>query len=127
MFFIGEAVFVENVRGCWCFCVTITGKFEQNFSTGSVGFDLGLIETATLLHGAPLKARYLFCDLERTLAITECARKTNRVRAIPAKTRNRLHDGLHKISRGLFNQNAVIFVVNVSSSMLVKTNMLSPF
>ena len=115
--------FVEDARGRWYFCVVVSVKPEKRCGTGSVGVDLGLKTTATPSHGKALDAGRFYRDQERKLAIAQRARHKKRVQAIHAKIRNRRHDALHKFSRELVNNNALIVVGNVSSSGLAKTNM----
>ena len=59
--------------------------------------------------------------LEQKLSIAQRANNKNRVKAIHAKIKNRRQDALHKYSRKLVNENAAIFVGNVSSQAMVKT------
>jgi len=61
--------------------------------------------------------------LEAKLGIAQRANNKPRVRALHAKIKHRRQDSLHKYSRKLVNDNAVIFVGNVSSQKLVKTSM----
>ena len=115
--------FTEDARGRWYFCVVVSMKPEQTCGTGSVGVDLGLKTTATPSSGEPLQAGRFYRDQEQTLGMAQRARNQQRVKAIHAKIRNRRHDALHKFSRELVNDNALIVVGNVSSSGLAKTNM----
>jgi len=115
--------FVEDARGCWYFCVAVTVKPEKSCGTGSTGIDLGLETTATPSSGEPLEAGRFYRDLEEDLAIAQQAGNKQRVRAIHAKIRNRRGDALHKFSRNMVNENALIVAGNVSSSGLAKTNL----
>ena len=113
--------FVEDARGRWYFCVAVTVKPEKRCGTGSVGVDLGLKTTATPSHGKPLDAGRFYRHMEEKLAVAQRAGKKSRVRAIHAKIRNRRHDAMHKYSRKLVENNALVVVGNVSSSGLAKT------
>ena len=115
--------FTEDARGRWYFCVAVSMKTRQRCGNSSVGVDLGLKDIATLSNGQKLEAGRFQKDLEQKLAIAQRARKVQRVRAIHAKIRNRRHDYLHKFSRQLVNDNALIVVGGVSSSSLVKTKL----
>lgn len=115
--------FVEDARGRWYFCGVVSAKPERRCGTGSVGVDLGLKTTATPSRGQPLEAGRFYRDQEQKLAIAQRARNKKRVQAIHAKIRNRRHDALHKFSREMVDNNALIVVGNVSSSGLSKTNM----
>ena len=59
----------------------------------------------------------------RLLGIVQRARNKQRVKAIHAKIKNRRQNDLHQYSRRLVNENAAIFVGNVSSQALTKTKM----
>lgn len=113
--------FVEDARGRWYFCVVVDAAPYCTLGKGSVGVDLGLKTTATPSQGEPLEAGRFYRDQEEKLAIAQRARKKARVRAIHAKIRNRRHDALHKYSRKLVDNSALIVVGNVSSSGLAKT------
>jgi len=115
--------FTEDARGRWYFCVAVSIKTERRCGTGSVGVDLGLKTTATPSSGEPLEAGRFYRDQEQKLAVAQRARNKNRVKAIHAKIRHRRHDALHKFSRKLVNDNALIVVGDVSSSGLVKTTL----
>jgi IS605 OrfB family transposase len=116
------ASFNEDSRGRWYFNVVVS--FEADKSTGaqSVGLDLGCKESVTDSNGEGIKGRE-YRALEQKLGIAQRARNKRRVKAIHAKIRNRRHDALHKYSRKLVNENAAIFVGNVSSQKLIKTKM----
>jgi IS605 OrfB family transposase len=88
----------------------------------SVGIDLGCKEAATCSDGTKVTGRR-YRELEQKLGIAQRGRNKQRVKAIHAKIANRRKDDLHKLSRQLVNENAAIFVGNVSSSKLVKTKM----
>lgn len=115
--------FSEDARGRWYFNVAVFVEPEGTSSAGSVGIDLGLKAVATPSEGAPLPAEQFYRKHERALATAQRANKKHRVRAIHAKIKNRRKDALHKYSRKLVNENALIVVGNVSSKKLVKTPM----
>ncbi len=95
---------------------------EQGTGKASVGIDLGCKETATDSNGYKLKGRE-YRELEEDLGLAQRAKNKKRAKAIHAKIKNRRVDALHKYSRKLVNENAAIFVGNVSSQKLVKTKM----
>jgi len=115
------ASFVEDARGRWYFNVVVDVPKTQSAGTEAVGLDLGLKTTATPSHGEPLEAGRFYRDQEQKLAVAQRAGKKDRVRAIHAKIRNRRHDALHKYSRQLVDNHALIVVGSVSSSGLAKT------
>jgi putative transposase len=94
----------------------------KSTGTSAVGIDLGCKETATDSNVYKIKGRE-YRKLEKQLGIAQRATNKKRVKSIHAKIKNRRSDTLHKYSRKLVNENAVIFVGNVSSKALVKTKM----
>jgi putative transposase len=114
--------FSEDARGRWYFNVVVTLATEKSKGTSSVGIDLGCKEAAVDSNGDGVKGRE-YRALEQKLVIAQRAKNKRRVKAIHAKIRNRRQDALHKYSRKLVNENAAIFVGNVSSLKLVKTKM----
>ncbi len=114
--------FNEDSRGRWYFNVVVEVEAEQGTGKASVGIDLGCKETATDSNGYKIKGRE-YRKLEKSLGIAQRAKNKKRVKAIHAKIKNRRVDSLHKYSRKLVNENAAIFIGNVSSQKLVKTKM----
>jgi len=114
--------FNEDSRGRWYFNVVVEVEAEQGTGKEAVGIDLGCKETATDSTGYKIKGRE-YRKLEAKLGIAQRAKNKARVKAIHAKIKNRRADTLHKYSRKLVNENAAIFVGNVSSKGLVKTKM----
>ena len=97
-------------------------KAEQSQGKAAVGIDLGCKDTATDSNGDGVKGRE-YRNLEQTLGIAQRATNKKRVKSVHAKIKNRRQDSLHKYSRKLVNENAAIFVGNVSSPGLAKTKM----
>jgi IS605 OrfB family transposase len=114
--------FSEDARGRWYFNVVVSVEVEQSQGKSSVGIDLGCKESATDSNGDGIKGRE-YRALESKLGMSQRAKKKSRTKAIHAKIKNRRQDALHKYSRKLVNENAAIFVGNVSSKALVKTKM----
>jgi len=117
-----SASFNEDARGRWYFNVVVTANVEASNGTQFTGVDLGCKEAATDSNGDGVQGRE-YRRLEAKLGIAQRARNKGRVKAIHAKIRHRRQDALHKYSRKLVNENAAIFVGNVSSSGLAKTKM----
>lgn len=111
---------IRLVRGRWYFNVVVDVEPEVSKGTQFVGIDLGCIESATDFNGNGVTGRE-HRALEQKLGIAQRANNKNRVKAINAKIKNRRQDALHKYSRKLVNENAAIFVGNVSSQAMVKT------
>lgn len=118
-----QGSFSEDSRGRWYFNIAVEVQPEQSMGKGSVGLDLGLKTTATASHGDCLEAGRFYRDQEQKLAVAQRARNKRRVKAIHAKIANRRKDALHKFSRRLVNENALIVVGNVSPKQLSKTRM----
>ena len=116
------ASFAEDSRGRWYFNGVVEMPASPTQGTKSVGIDLGCKEAATCSDGTKVTGRR-YRELEQKLGIAQRARNKQRVKAIHAKIANRRKEDLHKLSRQLVNENAAIFVGNVSSSKLVKTRM----
>ena len=114
--------FNEDARGRWYFNVVVSYTPEQSKGTKSVGIDLGCKETATDSNGFKIAGRE-YRKLEEKLGKAQRANKKKQVKNIHAKIKNRRQDTLHKYSNTLVKENAAIFVGNVSSLQLVKTNM----
>jgi len=119
---IKSGSFSEDSRGRWYLNVCVEVEAVKGMGTGSVGIDLGCKEAATDSNGDVVVGRE-YRKLEKKLATAQRARNKRQVKTIHAKIKNRRADTLHKYSRKLVNENAAIFVGNVSSSKLVKTNM----
>lgn len=114
--------FNQDSRGRWYFNVVVSVETKQSAGKASTGIDLGCKDAATDSNGGGVRGRE-YRKLESKLGIAQRARDRHRVRVIHAKIKNRRADALHKYSRKLVNQNAAIFVGNVSSTKLVKTKM----
>ena len=118
-----SATFNEDYRGRWYFNVAVEVEMDRPAGQDKLGIDLGLKDTAVCSDGTNLKAARFYRDLEPNLAKAQRARNKARVKAIHAKISNRRKDALHKFSRTLVNRCGEIYVGNVSSLKLVKTNM----
>lgn len=115
--------FSEDARGRWYFNVAVEYECEPTKGTAAVGVDLGLKDIATTSDGEKLPAKRWYRELEGKLKIAQRANNKKRVKAIHAKIKNRRKDVHHKFSTALVNKYAAIFVGDVSSSKLAKTNL----
>lgn len=115
--------FAEDARGRWYFNVAVEYECEPTKATAAVGIDLGLKDIATTSDGEKLQAGHWYRDLQGKLGIAQRAHNKKRARAIHAKIKNRRKDAHHKFSTALVNKYAAIFVGDVSSSKLAKTNL----
>lgn len=116
------ASFTEDARGRWYFNVVVELKPERSLGVSAVGVDLGCKDAATTSMGEKIQGRH-YRQLEKQLGIAQRARKKNRVRAIHAKIANRRKDEHHKLTTQLVQENAAVFVGNVSSKSLTQTKM----
>lgn len=114
--------FNEDARGRWYFNVVVSFDAKKSTGKSSVGIDLGCKTAATDSNGNEVIGRE-YRRLEARLGIAQRAKNKRRVKAIHAKIKNRRQDTQHKYSRNLVNENAAIFVGNVSSLGLAKTKM----
>lgn len=112
----------EDARGRWYFNVVVEVESKPSAGTTAVGIDLGCKDAATDSNGCTVKGRE-YRSLEQKLGNAQRARNKKRVKAIHAKIKNRRSDAFHKYSRKLVDENAAIFVGNVSSLGLAKTKM----
>lgn len=118
-----SASFNEDARGRWYFNVVVDIEAKPTVAAGAVGVDLGLKDIAATSDGQKLVAGRWYRDLETKLAVAQRANNRRRVRSIHAKIANRRKDALHKFSRELVNDNALIVVGDVASLKLAKTRM----
>jgi len=114
--------FNEDARGRWYLNITVKVVPEESYATASVGLDLGCKDTVTDSNGEGVHG-HEYKKLEAKLGLAQRARNKGRVKAIHAKIANRRKDALHKYSRKLVNENAAIFVGNVSSQAMIKTKL----
>lgn len=117
-----SASFSEDARGRWYFNVVVEYTPQQPTGNASVGIDLGCKDAAVDSTGYVVPSKD-YRALEAQLGSAQRANKKQRVQAIHAKIKNRRKDKLHKYSRHLVNNNAAVFVGDVSSTKLVKTKM----
>lgn len=114
--------FSEDARGRWYLNICVQVETHPSVGTASVGIDLGLKTAATTSDGEVLVGRQ-YRALEQKLGIAQRAGKKARVRAIHAKIKNQRKDAQHKFSTALVERCAAIFVGDVASGNLVKTQM----
>lgn len=126
---LGSGSISEDARGRWYLNVTVTSpgwpkSANREFvSADAIGIDLGLKDLIACSDGTTVEAEQFYRDMEPKLAIAQRAGKKARVRSIHAKIANRRKDHLHKLTTSLVGRHQAIFVGDVSSSQLVKTNM----
>jgi len=111
--------FNEDAQGRWYFNVVVSFEADAGKGKKSIGIDLGLKTAATTSEGDKITGRP-YRKYENDLGIAQRAKKKKRVAAIHAKIKNIRKDEQHKFSRKLVNENAAIFVGNVSSKKMIK-------
>lgn len=114
--------FNQDSRGRWYVNIVVEVEVQPSIGTASVGIDLGLKECAVASTGERIEGRF-YRKLEPKLKVAQRANNKKRVKSIHAKISNQRKDALHKLSSKLVEENGAIFVGNVSSAKLVKTNM----
>lgn len=114
--------FNEDARGRWYFNVVVSIEAQQPKGRTAIGIDLGCKDVATCSDGTRLAGRW-YRELEAKLGIAQRAGNRKRAKAIHAKMANRRKDSLHKISRSLVNENAAIFIGNISPKGIAKTKL----
>jgi len=114
--------FSEDSRGRWYLNICVQVETQPSSGTAAVGIDLGLKTAATTSDGQILVGRQ-YRTLEQKLGLAQRAGKKARVRALHAKIKNQRKDAQHKFSTALVERCAVIFVGDVASDKLVKTQM----
>jgi IS605 OrfB family transposase len=115
--------FSEDSRGRWYINICVETSEVKSKGTESIGIDLGLKTLATLSNGKKIEMASFYRDMEPKLAMSQRAKKKKQVRNIHAKIKNKRNDALHKLSTQLVNGYGAIFIGDVSSSKLAKTNM----
>lgn len=120
---LGTGSFSQDARGRWYFNVTVKAVATSSKGTTAIGIDLGLKTVATCSNGTMLERRRITDEFAQSLALAQRANKKRLVKTIHAKIKHSRNDALHKFSTMLVRQSGAIFVGNVSSKKLVKTNM----
>jgi len=116
--------FSRDRRGNWFLNIVLEVEAASvRVIVGQVGIDLGLHDLAKLTTGVSIPAPNFYREAEPALAIAQRAHKKRRVQAIHARTANRRHDFLHKLSTRLVREFDHIVVGNVNAAGLAKTCM----
>ncbi len=124
---LGTGSFSEDSRGRWYLNVTVEvvckPEVRVPLSRAALGIDLGLKEFLTDSEGNSVAAQKFYRDMQDKLATAQRAGKKQRVRSIHAKIANRRKDFLHKLSTQQVKEHCAIFVGDVNTAALAKTNM----
>ena len=90
--------FSQDAHGRWYINIVVEVPIADQAPVSRVGIDLGLKALATLSDGGEIAIPQFYRNSEVTLATTQRARKTRRIRNIHARIANRRKDFLHKKS-----------------------------
>lgn len=120
---IRTLTFSQNSKGNWF--INIASKIENKVSvnTKEVGVDLGLKTLATMSDGSKIENPKTLVKWAKKLAKSQRANKKKQVTSIHNKIKNIRKDFLHKESTKLINKYDKIYIGDVSSLKLAKTNM----
>lgn len=110
----------EDSRGRWYLNVSVKNTAIPSAGTGVVGIDPGAKTAFTMSTGEVFEGRH-YRTAEPRLAMAQRAKKKKLARTIAAKIKNQRKDALHKLSSRLVQENAAIFIGDVSPSKMVKT------
>src|SRR5665647_594532 len=120
---LGTGSFSQDARGRWYFNTTVQVEIQPSKGRASVGIDLGLKTAATCSDGTVLERRRITDEFAKELATAQRANKAKRIKAIHARIKNSRGDAIHKFTTAMVENYGAIFVGDVSSKKLVKTNM----
>ena len=116
--------FAQDAIGDWYLCLPVEVKQEINIAPKeAVGIDLGLKTIATTSDGEKLEIMHFYRNLESKLSQAQKRGHKRQAKRIHRKIKCQRKDALHKASRYLVNEYQNIYIGNVSSSKLVKTQM----
>ena len=102
----------------------LPGQIEaMEASITKIGIDLGLKDLATISTGEKIEHPRWYRRIEQRIATAQRAHKKKQVRKLHDKAKAQRNDHLHKISTRLVQSHAAIFVGNVNTASLAKTNM----
>lgn len=115
--------FVEDAMGRWWVCIQVAVEDLPKALDVPVGIDLGLKTQATLSTGKKYNAPRSYRVWEDKLRIAQRANDRDRVKAINAKIKNCRHDDMHKWTTEVTKNFRTIYIGDVSSAQLAKTQM----
>jgi IS605 OrfB family transposase len=113
--------FNQDAQGKWYVNIVVRVEVATSPAKAVCGIDLGLKTAAVNSDGLAVDSRYYRAQ-EAALGVAQRAGKKARVKAIHAKIKNQRKDALHQYSRILVQRYGMIFVGNVSSQAMIKSN-----
>jgi putative transposase len=116
--------FAQDAVGDWWLCLPIHVPMEDAPAPHeAVGLDLGLKTTVATSDGEKLEAGRFFRAIEQKIAQEQRRGRKRHAKRLHRTAARRRKDALHKYSRKIVNQYQAIYVGDVSSTQLTKTNM----
>lgn len=116
--------FSQDAKGRWYLNLVLEIPIrEAQNPPKPVGIDLGFKDTATLSNGEKIEAKHFYRKQETRLAQAQRGNKKKIVRSIHAKIANKRKDFLHKVSYRITSKFNQVYIGDVSSSALAKTNL----
>ena len=119
----GAGSFSQDAQGRWYINLPTEVESLQSAGGRAIGIDLGLKDLATLSTGEKIEHPRWYRKIEQRIATAQRANKKGQVRKLHAKAKAQRSDHLHKVSTRLVQSHGAIFVGNVNSAGLAKTNM----
>lgn len=114
--------FSQDSLGRWYLNLVCEVEDIPSSGTEEVGIDLGLKDFATLSNGKKFSHPRWYRRVEERIKMFQGLKKLKETKKLHRKIKNQRKDFLHKLSTEIVRTCKTIFVGNVSSSKLVKTN-----
>ena len=116
--------FSQDAVGDWYLCLPVKMPDQSPApSAGSVGIDLGLMDTAVTSDGERLAAVQFYRSLEAKIAQAQRRGLKRQAKRLHRRARRRRQNALHQFSRRIVDKYQKIVIGDVSSLKLVKTRM----
>jgi putative transposase len=115
--------FSTDARGRWYVNIVVQLPDSETRIGSAIGIDLGLKVLATLSNGEKISAPHHYRAEETKLSLFRSRGQKIRARALHAKIANRRNHFLHVITTKIAREHAEIYVGNISSTKIAKTNM----
>lgn len=116
--------FNQDALGNWYFNVAVnTESKKSELPAKAIGIDLGLKDVATTSDGDVLPAAKFYRNLESKIGQAQRRAHKRQAKRLHRKAANCRKDALHKFSRSMVDQCGAIYIGDVSSKKLAKTNM----
>lgn len=115
--------FSQDARGRWYINLQCERATQQGIGTEEVGIDLGLKTKLALSNGAKYDRENLTKKYEERLAVAQRAGHQKQAKKIHAKISNSRKDWNHKTTTEIAKTCKAVYVGNVSSVKLIKSNL----